>query len=499
MRKSWGGQGDVLEDFGYKFMIMDILRLFKLGFMKLNRTIFRSYDVRALAMGEGALLDADVMEQIGKAAGTYFVRKGRKEMVCGRDGRITSPEFQEAFIRGVLSTGLNVTNIGLATSPMIYFASCQEQFDCGSNVTASHNQKEDNGVKFVDTNSHSVFGEELAKFADMIEAQDFETGEGELKEGSVLEMFKDHLYGLVDITKPVKVVMDTGNGVAGAHVRKFFDHPMIDLEVLYEEVDGEFPNHEANPMKEKNMEDLKARVLEVGADVGIGFDGDGDRMGVVDEKGRFHTCDKSLLIFAKDVLSRMPGRDIVFDVTCSKVLEHEIARWGGNPVRFRVGHSYIEEAVDADKAILGGEVSGHFYFAENYYGFDDAFLAALKLLAIVGEMEEGLSKFYDDLPKTVATNELRVSCPDELKFDLVDEVIAEFKSRGLTVREIDGCMVEMDDTTWGLFRASNTSPKITMRFESDSVEKVNELIDIMYDVASGRDYFDESEILGLKV
>jgi phosphomannomutase/phosphoglucomutase len=287
--------------------------------------------------------------------------------------------------------------------------------------------------------------------------------------------------------------------LAGAHVRDFFDHPMIDLDIIFEEVDGAFPNHEANPAKHKNMTDLEARVLETGADLGIGFDGDGDRLGVVDEKGRFHSCDKTLLIFAKDVLSRMPGRDIVFDVTCSKVLEHEIKRLGGNPVRFRVGHSYIEEAVDADKAILGGEVSGHFYFAENYYGFDDAFLASLKLLSIVSEMDHGLSKFFDDLPKTVATNELRVSCPDELKFGLVDEVIAEFKARGIKVREIDGCMVETDEHTWGLFRASNTSPKITMRFESDSAEKVNELIDIMHEIADGRDFFDASEILGLKI
>lgn len=466
--------------------------------MKVNRHIFRSYDIRALAMGENPDLNVEVMEQIGKAAGTYFLRHGRKEMVCGRDGRLTSPEFQDALIKGMLSTGLNVTNVGLATSPMIYFASCLDRFDCGCNVTASHNQKEDNGVKFVDTMSHSIFGDELQKFPDMIEAQDFEVGEGVLREGNIFDDFKEKLWSMVDINKPLKVVVDTGNGVAGAYARKMFDHPMIDLEMMYEEVDGSFPNHEANPMKEVNMEDLKKKVVEVGADFGIGFDGDGDRMGVVDNKGRFHMNDKVMILFAKDVLSRLPGRDIVFDVTCSKVLEKKIAEFGGNPVRFRVGHSYIEEAVDQDKAILGGEVSGHFYFAENYYGYDDAFLAALKLMMMVSNMDGKLSDFFDDLPEMVSSPELRLDCPDDKKFGFVDEAVAEFKARGLNVREIDGAFVELDENTWGLFRCSNTSPKVTLRFESNSEEKMNNLADIFYDVLRGRDYFDPRPILEVK-
>lgn len=466
--------------------------------MKVSRHLFRAYDIRALAMGPEADLNVEVMEEIGKAAGTYFVRKGRKEMVCARDGRITSPEFQEAYIKGVLSTGLNVTDIGMATSPMLYFASCLDRFDCGSTITASHNQMEDNGLKIVDKMSHSVFADELQKLPDFIEAQDFEVGEGVLKEGHVFAEFKERLWSMVDIKKPLKVVMDTGNGVAGAFAREMFTHPMIDLEVMYEEVDGRFPNHEANPMKEKNMKDLKARVLEVGADLGIGFDGDGDRIGVIDNLGRFHMNDLILAIFAKDVLGRLPGRDVVFDVTCSKVLEHKITEYGGNPVRFRVGHSYIEEAVDKDKAILGGEVSGHFYFAENYYGYDDAFLAALRLMEIVSEMEGSLSDFFDAMPSVVNTPELRLDCADDKKFGLVDEAIAEFKARGLVVREIDGAFVEFDDDSWGLFRCSNTSPKMTMRFEAKSEDRINEMIDVFYDVVKGRDYFDAEGILGLK-
>ena len=466
--------------------------------MKVNRHIFRSYDIRAVAMGESPDLTPEVMELIGKAAGTYFVRLGRKEMVCGRDGRLTSTELQKALIDGMLSTGLNVTNVGLATSPMIYFASCLDDYDCGCNVTASHNQMEDNGVKFVDTMSHSIFAEELQKIADMIDNNDFEVGQGVLRDGEVFSLFKEKLWGMVELDKPLKVVIDTGNGVAGEYAREMFTHPMIDLEIMYEEVDGSFPNHEANPMVEVNMEDLKKRVLEVGADFGIGFDGDGDRMGLVDNLGRFHMNDKVLILFAKDVLSRLPGRDVVFDVTCSKVLEHKIKEFGGNPVRFRVGHSYIEEAVDEDKAILGGEVSGHFYFAENYYGYDDAFLAALKLMKMVGEMSGNLSDFFDALPEMVNSPELRLDCPDDKKFAFVDEAIAEFKSRGLVVKEIDGAFVEFDDSTWGLFRSSNTSPKVTLRFESDSSEKMNELVDIFYDVLRGREYFDPRPLLDVK-
>lgn len=449
-------------------------------------------------MGDEPDLTPEIMEMIGKAAGTYFVRKGRKQMVCGRDGRITSPEFQERFIKGVLSTGLNVTNIGLATSPMVYFASCLDRFDCGSNVTASHNQKQDNGVKFVDTMAHSVFADELQKFPDLIEADDFEVGEGNYNEESVFEEFYRELWSKVRIEKPLKVVMDTGNGVAGAWARKMFESEFVDLEVMFEEVDGNFPNHEANPQKEKNMEDLKARVVEVGADIGIGFDGDGDRIGVVDENGRFHVADKVLALFAEDVLGRLPGSEVVFDVTCSKVLENHIKECGGVPIRFRVGHSYIEERVDPDKAILGGEVSGHFYFAENYYGYDDAFLAALKLIEIVSEMDMTLGDWFDSLPEMVSSPELRLSCPDDKKFDFVAEAVAEFKEKGLNVKEIDGAFVELDENTWGLFRASNTSPNVTLRFESDSQEKVNKLVDIFYEVVSGRDYFDAEPLLGVK-
>ncbi len=466
--------------------------------MKIDRNLFRAYDIRALAMGNEPDLTPEIMELIGKAAGTYFVRKGRKQMVCGRDGRITSPEFQERFIKGVLSTGLNVTNIGLATSPMVYFASCLDRFDCGSNVTASHNQKQDNGVKFVDTMAHSVFADELQKFPDLIEADDFEVGDGKYNEESVFEEFYRVLWSKVTIDKPLKVVMDTGNGVAGAWARKMFESEFVDLEVMFEEVDGNFPNHEANPQKEKNMEDLKARVVEVGADIGIGFDGDGDRLGVVDEKGRFHVADKVLALFAEDVLGRLPGSEVVFDVTCSKVLENHIKKCGGVPVRFRVGHSYIEERVDPDKAILGGEVSGHFYFAENYYGYDDAFLAALKLIEIVSEMDMTLGEWFDSLPEMVSSPELRLSCPDDKKFDFVAEAVAEFKDKGLNVKEIDGAFVELDENTWGLFRASNTSPNVTLRFESDSQEKVNKLVDIFYEVVSGRDYFDAEPLLSVK-
>lgn len=466
--------------------------------MKIDRNLFRAYDIRALAMGDEPDLTPEIMELIGKAAGTYFVRKGRKQMVCGRDGRITSPEFQERFIKGVLSTGLNVTNIGLATSPMVYFASCLDRFDCGSNVTASHNQKQDNGVKFVDTMAHSVFADELQKFPDLIEADDFEVGQGNYNEESVFEEFYRELWSKVRIEKPLKIVMDTGNGVAGAWARKMFESEFVDLEVMFEEVDGNFPNHEANPQKEKNMEDLKTRVVEVGADIGIGFDGDGDRIGVVDEKGRFHVADKVLALFAEDVLGRLPGSEVVFDVTCSKVLENHIKECGGVPIRFRVGHSYIEERVDPDKAILGGEVSGHFYFAENYYGYDDAFLAALKLIEIVSEMDMTLGEWFDSLPEMVSSPELRLSCPDDKKFDFVAEAVAEFKEKGLNVKEIDGAFIELDENTWGLFRASNTSPNVTLRFESDSQEKVNKLVDIFYEVVSGRDYFDAEPLLGVK-
>jgi len=298
--------------------------------MKVNPHIFRAYDIRGIAVGDDKDIDERFSRNLGKAVGTFLTRLGRENMCCGRDGRNTSPELQDAFIEGVLSTGLNVFNIGLAISPMWYWAACQNDFDCGVNVTASHNPKEYNGFKIVDDMAHSVYGNYLQEIYGMMLEDDYDEPEvpGAYAEVSILERYIKELHSKVNISRPMKIVTDTGNGVAGPFVEALFDFPDVELTTLYKEVDGDFPNHIANPEKAENLIDLSNEVVELGADLGIGFDGDADRIGVVDENGKHYSLDLILMILARDALSRNPGAPVIFDVKCSRVVENDIKKHG---------------------------------------------------------------------------------------------------------------------------------------------------------------------------
>lgn len=455
--------------------------------------MFRKYDIRGIAMGEEMDLSKEVVYLIGKATGTYLQRNGHKHMAVGRDGRITSPELQQTFIEGVLSTGLDVTNIGLAVTPMIYFTSCQEKFDCAANITGSHNPKEYNGIKLVGDGAHSICGEELQEIYQMILKEDFLEGKGEYNEESVWENYKKALISQVDIKKPMKVVIDTANGVAGAFVSDLIaDLPNVEAEYLYLKVDGNFPNHEANPEKEANMEEAKAKVLELGADLGFGFDGDGDRVGLVDEKAGFYSADLLLLQLARDLLKRRPGAKIIFDVKTSKVVENDIIAKGGLPIRYAVGHSLIEQKMRQEDALLAGEISGHVFFAENYYGFDDAFLAMLKLIEIASKYNSPFSALFHDVPQVVNTPEIKIPCSDERKFRIVEQVVDHFKAAGYDTLSIDGAFVSLDPNTWGIVRCSNTTPNLTLRFEALSQEDLNKVKDLFKEVLSAYEDLDVS-------
>ncbi len=454
--------------------------------MEINRNIFRAYDIRGIAMGESPDLTVEAALHIGKATGTHFVRLGRKNLVCGRDGRMTSDDLTSAFIEGVLSTGLNVHDIGLATSPMLYYAVSIDAYDCGACVTASHNPKEYNGFKIVDDWAHSVCGDELQEVYELTVREDYEVGEGKRFDAKVLDSYMEKLHSMVNIDKPLKIVVDSGNGVTGPFVERLFSLPGIDLHTLYTDIDGDFPNHIANPEKPENLVDLKAKVIELGADLGLGFDGDGDRVGILDENGEHYSCDLLLMLLARDALSRNPGRKVVFDVKSSKVVENDIKAHGGIPIRTKTGHSHIEKAIKETDAIIGGEISGHMFFAENYFGVDDAFLAALKLLQMASLAEHKFSGFFDDLPKVYNTPEIRLSCDDNRKFELVKECVHAFKARGLDVLTVDGAFVELNDFTWGALRASNTAPQLTLRFESDSEEGLQKVLAVFLEVLDGK-------------
>jgi len=457
----------------------------------LNPHIFRAYDIRGIAQpakvpamaGENPSQEADLTPEtvnlIGKGTGTYMKRLyGTKNMMVGRDNRLHSPALQKAFIEGVLSTGIDVVDVGLSTSPLIYYAVCKFNMDSGVNITASHNPKEYNGVKIVRQNAHSVCGDELQEILKLIQAEDFEKGDGQLStKDDNFEVYLKDIRSRIKLAKPLKIVVDAGNGVTGKFAPALLRGIGCEVIELYCELDGNFPNHEANPEEEKNMLDLAKLVRENKADLGIGFDGDGDRVGVVDENGKHYSADYLLLLLARELLAAKPGSQIVFDVKASKVLIDEIQRLGGVPVMNKVGHSFIEAKMHEINAPLAGEISGHMFFGKDfydYYGFDDAFLAACKIIEVLSKSGKTMSHQFAGLPQMQTTPEFKAHCPDDKKFQIVKNLTDHFTRTHKCVT-IDGVRVNFDDSAWGAVRCSNTSPNLTLRFEAQTKEKLREI------------------------
>lgn len=445
--------------------------------MQINPLIFRAYDIRGIAesdLGEQADLTVESMYSLGQGVGTYFQKKYGKKIVCGKDNRLTSDTLHEAFISGMLTTGAIVTSVGHASSPMIYFASCAYDFDGGVNITASHNPKQYNGVKLVAKNAHSVCGDEIQEILKIIQDEAFIEGKGELFSKEIFPDYAAEVKKQVSLSRRLKIVVDAGNGITGI----FAPHLLRELgcEVIEQhcELDGNFPNHEANPESEKNMEDVKARVLAEKADLGIGFDGDGDRVGVVDEKGNFYQSDYLLIPLARDMLARNPGASIIFDIKSSKVLEDDIRNRGGKAIRYKTGHSFIETKMKETGALLGGETSGHIFFAERWFGFDDGMYAAARIVELLSKSQKPFSELFSDVPKIFTTPELKIPCSDTAKFRVVEDV-KQFFTKRYPCLTIDGVWVDFGKGAWGAVRASNTNPCLTLRFEAHD-EKTLQLI-----------------------
>jgi phosphomannomutase/phosphoglucomutase len=454
---------------------------------QINPLIFRAYDIRGIAMADEKYPEPDLTNEtvhlIGQATGTYLKRKDKaQKMMVGRDNRLHSEELQKAFIDGVLSTGMDVINVGLSTSPLLYYAVCRYGMDSGVNITASHNPKEYNGVKIVRRNSHSVCGDELQTILELIKKKDFETGAGKISRKN--DNFDDYLQDIqkrIKLKRPLKVVVDAGNGTAGKFGPDLLRSIGCEVIELYCDLDGNYPHHEANPEEEKNMRDLAALVQKEKADLGIGFDGDGDRVGIVDEKGKHYSADYLLLLLVRDLLSQKPGSQIVFDVKVSQILIDEITRLGGIPVMSKTGHSFIESRMHELQAPLGGEISGHMFFGKeyyNYYGFDDAFFAACKLLEILSNSNKTFSEHFEGLPKMLTTPELKAHCPDDKKFGIVRELTNYFLRLHDCIT-IDGVRINFGDKAWGAVRCSNTSPNLTLRFEAQNQIKLQEIQALM--------------------
>ncbi len=466
----------------------------------INPLIFRAYDIRGIAMEKPTNLtdreeladtaahpDLDLttetMELIGKGTGTYMKRiHGTKNMLVGRDNRLHGEELQKAFIKGMLSTGMDVADAGLSTSPLIYYGVCRFNMDSGVNITASHNPKEYNGVKIVGKNAHSVCGDELQEILKLILTGDFEKGKGRLtKKNDIFSTYIEDIKSRIKPARPLKVVVDAGNGTAGMFAPQLLRAIGLEVTEIFCDLDGNFPNHEANPEDEKNTRDLADAVVKTGADLGVGFDGDGDRVGVVDEKGNHYSADYLIIMLARDLLKHKPGSQIVFDVKVSQILIDEITAKGGIPVMSKTGHSFIESRMHEIGAPLAGEISGHLFFGKDhydYYGFDDALFGAGKILEILSKSDKKLSEQFTDLPSLATTPEYKAHCPDDRKFAIVKNLQDSF-SRTHKCITIDGVRVNFDEKSWGAVRCSNTSPNLTLRFEAENEQKLKEIQKIM--------------------
>ena len=439
----------------------------------INPQIFREYDIRGLVDVD---LTQDSTELIGKSIGTYIYRNGGKTLTVGYDMRASSIPFRDSLIRGINSTGCDVIDIGMVPTPVAYFSLHHLKPDGGVMITGSHNPSEFNGFK-ISNGLHSLYGESIQELRRLIDSDDFELGSGKLSKENVLEDYIQGIFDRVKFSRSVKVVVDGGNGCFGIVGPRLLKRIGANIIELYCEPDGNFPNHHPDPTVEKNMLDLSEKVKAERAELGIGFDGDADRIGIVDEKGKILWGDQLLMIFARDILKNNPGATIVGEVKCSQNLFKDIEGHGGTAVMSAAGHSLIKKKMQETNSLLAGEMSGHICFADDYFGFDDAIYAACRILQIVASSKIKVSEMLLDVPKTEATPEIRVDCPDDRKFEIVRELTESFR-KNYDVIDIDGVRVNFGEG-WALIRASNTQPVIVFRFEANNAGRLVEIISIV--------------------
>ncbi|MBI4049228.1 MAG: phosphomannomutase/phosphoglucomutase [Candidatus Doudnabacteria bacterium] len=469
---------------------------------KLNQYMFREYDIRGVAGRDaqsfdqkivaeyerwygpfpGVTLTLDAAEKIGQAYGTIIRRNNGKETVIGYELRPFAEELTNAFIAGVRKSGCNVTNLGVSLTPIVYFLTAFLKFDGGVNVTGSHNVYFFNGFKMMKKNVWPLFGEELQKMRRMIDENDLMTDqEGDYKEMDGYPVYREYFLSHVKLQKKLKVVLDTGNGSGGVFAPELLRDLGCDVIELFTEVDATFPNHIPDPEAPQYYSELLKQVAEHGADIGIALDADGDRVGFFSEKGKYIDTDLPLLVFAKDALSRHPGKKILFDVKCSRLLSELVPQYGGVPLMHRTGHAPIKETMRKDlDIILGGEVSGHVFFVEDYFKIDDGLYAAGKMLELLSKSEQPFSRMFADFPERIRTPEIKLPCSDDTKFKVVEQIQQTFIAQ-YPVLTIDGARVQFSEKGWGLIRASNTSPYLTIRVEGETIDEVLKIKNILAD------------------
>ena len=438
--------------------------------MKVNSEIFRAYDIRGI-------VDKDLTEEItyflGKAIGTFIQLQGRDSVVTARDGRISGDRLQHKFQEGVLSSGCNVLDIGKVPTPLLYFATFENGISDGVMLTGSHNPKNYNGFKIV-LDKKSTTSEKIDEIKSIIFEERFWDGNGKLSFLDIKEQYLAKIKEKIKIKKPLKICLDCGNGIGGVIAPEAFKLSGIELIELFTEVDGNFPNHHPDPSNPKNLVDLQNKVKETKSDLGIALDGDGDRVGLIDNDGEIIYPDKYMMLLVEDILSKHKKGSIVYDVKCSTNLEKIISDLNGTPVMSRTGHSYIKSKIIETDALLGGEMSGHIFFNDDWYGFDDAIYSALRIIEVISKKNISSNKIFKKYPSFFSTPEINISIPDQIKFKLIDEIKLHIKSTRFKYIDIDGVRLE-SETAWGLVRASNTSPNIVLRFEGQTEKDLLEI------------------------
>ncbi len=438
----------------------------------LNKNIFREYDIRGVYPTE---LDDNTAYTFGLGFGTHIQKLGKKKCVVGHDNRLSSPALYAALIEGIKSTGVDVMSLGLCTTPMFYYACIHLEIPSGVMVTASHNPKDDNGLKFSFDESGCCKGDDISNFLQELLVGEFNSGTGKVFpyniEKDYISLYESNLhFG----TRRLKVVLDPGNGTTADFCRKIYEKFPIELIVINGESDGSFPNHHPDPSIESNLEQLKTKVLEVGAHVGIAFDGDGDRLGVVSNTGQYIPSDILMIIIIRDIVNKVKKKQFLYDVKCSKTLSDEIERLGAEGICYRTGHSYMRAKVSDDDMPFGGELSGHIYFRDRWPGFDSGMYAGARLLEIMSHTEKNINQLLEGINQYYSTPEIKIPSTDVKKVEVVNKIKEYVISCGYSFLDVDGVRINFEDG-WALIRYSNTGPNITARFEAVSEDRLQKI------------------------
>jgi phosphomannomutase/phosphoglucomutase len=440
----------------------------------MNPQVFREYDIRGVVEDD---FDDDFIVKLGRAYATLLLEAGKRTITLGRDCRLSSDALRDLLLEGLLPAGINVVDIGIVPTPLLYFSVAHWKMDGGAMITGSHNAAEYNGFK-LGVGPSTIFGEEIQRVRQIIETDGFKTTgtKGTLTGRPVIPDYNEYIKTHITLKPGMKVAVDGGNGCGGVIAAPLMSAMGLETVELYIEMDGNFPNHHPDPTVEENMRDLQAAVKKSGAQIGIAYDGDADRIGAVDEKGRIVWGDELMVAYSRSILKELPGAAIIGDVKCSRRLYEDVARNGGRPIMWKTGHSLIKAKLKQENAALAGEMSGHMFFNDRYYGFDDAIYASFRLLEILGREGRGLGAILADLPQTKFTPEIRLDCPDDQKFEVVRKAAEYFRANYETI-DIDGARVNFPGG-WGLVRASNTQPALVLRFEANDDRTLGEIREI---------------------